>query len=503
MFSLADITNKLARHSLNRYEKDTVVSYYRRWSMSNDIERSRRSRSNQENIPPILKLPLEVLDHCWGYLARPDLLQVPRVCRIFWFTSRYRIFQSLTIDLSPKSSPMPKRRIGLNFKRAKTTPQTLEPASIRLTSFYSDPRARELWDMVQSWTLIAKPSLKESLSLPAHDWQNRVQRMAVGSFDGVCQLLPRSCNLHTLEIVAFDLEREHCAALQSLPALETLKLVGCFFPCPFHFQRQLKLKELAVIGTFCDLPFNIRLVLMLCNPAHLEKLTLTHFFATYSALTSLSFIKDYPRLTHLSIAIKSRSGGLFFRFLGSTPSLATLKILPWSANITPDRPLPALSFFRSYYGYPDLLSHIVPGRPVDCVSLVLRVPTPSSENGSHTDDYAIHVNVIPTLLDISRSAVPVRTLRIEYFLPTLYRLTTIAKHLRDLHHLDLELISASSQLLAVSDMLTCVLCRLVDTLLFPQENITTPSDPSPETCFDRDGNPLDPLDTIQVCRIVA
>jgi hypothetical protein len=450
MFSLADITNKLARHSFNRYEKDAVISYYRRWSMLNDIERSRRSRSNQENIPPILKLPPEVLDRCWGYLERLDLLQVPRVCRVFWLTSRYRIFRSLTIDLSPESPPEPERRTGFGFKRTKRNEKILEPAGFRITSFYSSLRARELWDMVQSWTLIAEPTFKENLTLPGQDWQGLVQMMAMQSFYEVFQFLPRSCNLRTLEIVALDLGREHCVTLQSLPALETLKLIGCFFPSSCHFQHPLKLKELSIIGSFSRLPVDRCLVLVLCNPAHLEKLTLTHFFVSHTVLSALASMEDFPRLTCLNIAIKSRCRGHFFKFLGAIPSLATLRILPWSANITPDRPLPALSLFRSYCGYPDLLSYIVPGRPVDSVTLVLRVAT-TPEDGGLTNAYAIHTDVIPTLIDISRSVVPVRSLRIECFLPTLYRLTTIANRLPGLRRLDLKIITASSQFNSVSD----------------------------------------------------
>jgi hypothetical protein len=451
MSLLATITNKLAGHSFHRYDKDTAIPHYRRWSMSIDKERSRWSKpdSNQEHIPPMLKLPPEVLDRCWGYLVRLDLLQVPRVCRIFWLTSRSRIFESLTIDLSPDSPPMLQRRIGFNFRRTKRNTKTLKPAGTRLTSFYSDSGARELWDVVKSWTLIAEPTIRESLSLPAHDWRDLVQRVSMESFEDVFQLLPRSCNLRTLEIVAFDIGREHCVTLQSLPALETLKLVGCFFPSSSHFQRPLKLKELAIIGSFSRLPVDIHLVHVLCNPAHLEKLTLTHFFVTHTVLSALSYMEDFPYLTYLNVAVKPRSRGHLFKFLGATPSLTTLRILPWSANITPDRPLPALSSFRSYCGYPDLLSHIVPGRPVDSVTLVLRVAT-TPEDGGLTDAYAIHIDLIPTLLDISRSAVPVRSLRIECFLPTLYRLTTIANRLPRLRRLDLKIITASSQFNTVS-----------------------------------------------------
>jgi hypothetical protein len=122
-----------------------------------------------------------------------------------------------------------------------------------------------------------------------------------------------------------------------------------------------------------------------------------------------------------------------------------------------------------------------------------------SEDGGQSYDYVIHADLISTLLDISQSAVPVRTLRIEYFLPTLSRLTAIVNHLPDLHRLDLELISASSQFNLVSNTLTCVLSGFINThFTISQEDMTTPSDPSFETYFDCDGNPLDPLDTIEV-----
>ena len=150
MHSLVAITNKLARRSFRRHDKDTVVSYYHRWSVANGRGCSRPG-SNQEDIPPILKLPAEVLDHCWGYLTRLDLLRVCRVCRIFWYTSRSRIFKSLIIKFSPKCSPVFRRRVGFRFRKTQTN--TTESFGIRLISFYLDPSARELWDMVQTWVL--------------------------------------------------------------------------------------------------------------------------------------------------------------------------------------------------------------------------------------------------------------------------------------------------------------------------------------------------------------
>jgi hypothetical protein len=154
MHSLVAITNKLARRSFRRHDKDIVVSYYHRWSVANGQDCSGPG-SNQENIPPILRLPAEILDHCWGYLTRLDLLRVCRVCRVFWYTSRSRIFKSLIIKFLPKSPPVFRRRVDFRFKKTQTntTPRILEPLGIRLINFYLDPSARDLWDMVQTLTL--------------------------------------------------------------------------------------------------------------------------------------------------------------------------------------------------------------------------------------------------------------------------------------------------------------------------------------------------------------
>ncbi|KAJ8586502.1 hypothetical protein M405DRAFT_823324 [Rhizopogon salebrosus TDB-379] len=77
------------------------MSYYRRCSGSNSHQ---ENDTNQENSPPALKLPPEALDHCWGYLSQVDLLQVLHVCCIFLYSSRPRIFQSPTLNLSPEFS---------------------------------------------------------------------------------------------------------------------------------------------------------------------------------------------------------------------------------------------------------------------------------------------------------------------------------------------------------------------------------------------------------------
>ena len=107
----------------------------------------------------------------------------------------------------------------------------------------------------------------------------------------------------------------------------------------------------------------------------------------------------------------------------------------------PDLPLPALVSLRSYNGHPDLLSHIVPGRPVDCVCLALSAGA-ASKDSCQLDNYAIHSRLVWSFLDISRSAAPVRSLTIEYYLPTLEHLTAIVHYLPDLHHLEFVLIDS-------------------------------------------------------------
>jgi len=212
------------------------------------------------------------------------------------------------------------------------------------------------------------------------------------------------------------------------------------------------------------------LVSVLCNPAYLEKLTLIDPVVTHTVLAALSSVEHFPHLTYLSVLVKSSSRYHFFRFLAAIPSLTILNISPSSGDITPAQPLPALSFLRSYNGYPHLLSHIVPGRPIDRVCLVLLVVTISKED----DDYAFHTDLVSHVLDISRSAVPVRRLKLEYFLPTLQHFSTIAKYLPDLHCLDLVLILFPPQLIP-EDLITSKLEKL-----------------------DCASNPLDVLDTMGV-----
>jgi hypothetical protein len=436
MHSPVVITNKLARRSFRRHEN--------------------RPGSNQENIPPILKLPPEVLDRCWGYLSRVDLLQMPHVCRIFWYTSRSRIFKSLRIRLLPGSpaAAVFRRCAGFLFRK------TLTNTAIRIPSFYSDPSARELWDMVQICTLsvarlgswVVDGRSRKSTYVPDQSWQDFEQRLALASFDPV--FLSRSCNLRRLTFHFMDLGREHWVAQQ--PAPEALALPECSFLSSPHFQRSLKLKELIIDGSHSYHAIDNHLLYVLCNPAHLEKLILDDHHATetiYTVLSGLLSMGQFPRLTYLNILVESQSCSHFFRFLGAIPSLTTLilRTSVRSGRVIPSHPLPALSSFQSYDGHPQLISHIVPGRPVETVRLVPKVSRDGQLcDGDTSSDFA------SVVLDISRSSVPVTTLRIQYFMPTLSRLATIADHLPDLHLLDLNLVPISPPHTLVSGTPTCL-----------------------------------------------
>ncbi|KAG2132313.1 uncharacterized protein EDB93DRAFT_1177127 [Suillus bovinus] len=389
--------------------------------------------SNLENNPPILKLPSEILDHCWGYLRRQDLFQVSSVSRVFWYTSRSRIFQSLTVTLpSPAILPLNQSLVRRSTNKAS---KMLERAATRITSFYSDPSAGELWDIVQDWTVATAPAIRSDIfCFPRSQEKN----LALRSVDAVFPFLTCSRNLRSLELVRVNLGRQQWIIIECLPALETLRLISCLFPLSSHLERPLKLKELAIAGdSFGPRSIEERLVSVLCNPTYLQKLTLIDFLITHTVLAALSSMGPFPHLTYLSIFVTSLSGDHFFRFLAATPALETLRIFPWSANITPPHPLPALSSLQSYDGYPNLLSYIVPGRPVDCVCLVLMMVT----TDVNQPGYVIHTELVSTVRDISRSTIPVRRLAIEYFLPTSSNLAAIAKHLPDLHRLDLGLIS--------------------------------------------------------------
>ncbi|KAG1856996.1 hypothetical protein DFJ58DRAFT_783979 [Suillus subalutaceus] len=412
--------NDVAKHTYTDYNNIPHIQasatlfcdipvFYHRWSMSNF--------------------------RCWGYLRRRDLFQVSRVSRVFWYTSRSRIFQSLTVTL-PSPGMLPPSH---NLDRLSTN-KVLK----MLERFYSDPSASELWYMVQDWTIATAPAIRSNIR---YFVRSQEKNLATRSVDDIFPFVSCSPNLRSLELVRMNLGRQQWIIIESLPVLETLRLISCLFPPSSHLERPLKLKELAIAGdSFGPRSIEEPLVSVLCNPAYLEKLTLIDFLITHTILAALSSMAPFHHLTYLSIFVTSPSGDHFFRFLSAIPTLATLRIFPWSANITPPHPLPALSFLRSYDGYPNLLSYIVPGRPVDCVCLVLMMVTTNDDQPG----YAIHSDLVSTVRDISLSAVPVRKLAIEYFLPTLDNLAAIAKHLPHLHHLDLGLISGPPPLTPVS-----------------------------------------------------
>jgi hypothetical protein len=363
------------------------------------------------------------------------------------------MFQSLTINMSPSRM----------LHSTNQTPKTLESATARLTSFYSDSGARKLWNMVEAWTVTSPLAIRAGIVFPVH-LRAHEQSLAPRFVDTFFQFLPCSHNLRSLEFVGLDLRREQWVTLESLPALESLKLISCFLAPSSHLERPLKLKELEIAGGFSPCVIDEHVVSVLCNPAYLEKLTLIDALVTHTVLVAVSSMGCFPHLTYLNIIVKSFSRDHFLTFLVAIPSLTTLRIFPWSANITPDQPLPTLSSFRSYNGYPHMLAHIVPGRPVDRVCLILLVDTASKDDGQ-PDDYAIRTDLVSNVLDISRSAVPVRRLTIEYFLPTLERLTAIANYLPDLHYLDLVLISSPPPPMPVSAILSlcCTIVNVIST----------------------------------------
>jgi hypothetical protein len=404
------------------------------------------------------------------------------------------MFQSLTINIS--SPPILLLNPKLVLRSTNKSSKTLKHAITRLTNFYSDPAACELWNTVQAWTVTAALGTFFLVHLKENE-QNFTQQYLSAIF----QFLSCSRNLRSLDLARLDLRREHWVILESLPALETLRLVSCFFSpsSPSHLER-LKLKELEITGTsFGSRSIDGYLVFMLCNPAYLEKLTLNDPLVTHIVLASLSSLGRFPHLTYLNVFVNTFSHGDFLRFLAAIPSLTTLRMFPWSAYIMPDHPLPALPFLRSYKGSPHLLSHVVPGRPVDHVCLDLQV-VKAPEDSGQLDDYIIYTDLISTVLDISRSTVPVKTLKIESFLPALRRLTAIAQHLSDLLCLDLVLIGTPPPVRHVHTMLATAPCRIIDAPISPQENLVI----SPGSRFeDLDDNPLDASETIRVRRIVT
>jgi len=136
----------------------------------------------------------------------------------------------------------------------------------------------------------------------------------------------------------------------------------------------------------------------------------------------------------------------------------------------PDLPLPVLISLRSYSGHPDLLSHIVPGRPVRCVRCVCLALSVSvaSKDSCQLDNYAIHSGLVWSFLDISRSAVLARSLMIEYYLSTLEHLNAIVRYLPNLHHLEFVLIDSPPPMpvIAIREPL-----GIATTLLSPWEDV--------------------------------
>ena len=268
----------------------------------------------QDNIPPILTLPTELLDHCWSYLGRSDLLRVSRVCRVFRYTSITWMFRSLAISLR------------LSVPQSTNQTRTLEFATPRFMSFYSDPGARQLWNLVQAWTITAPSMISPSTILPLRS-QIPGQSKAPLPLDTYFRLLSFSRNLRSLVFARLDLRTEHLVVLESLPALESLRLISCLFSLPSPFRRPLKLKELEIAAdSFNPSSIDEDVVPVLCNPSSLETFTLMDARSAHTVLTALLSVEQFPHLKHLNVVVESFSRAHFFRFLAAIPSPTTLRI---------------------------------------------------------------------------------------------------------------------------------------------------------------------------------
>ncbi|KAJ8579681.1 hypothetical protein M405DRAFT_939065, partial [Rhizopogon salebrosus TDB-379] len=112
---------------------------------------------------------------------------------------------------------------------------------------------------------------------------------------------------------------------------------------------------------------------------------------------------------HRCRTLKSQS------FLGATPIKAFLLVCQHHAGPSVASPI----FFSVLRRLPS--TPFLHRRPVDCVCIVLRVLVVAAfDSNAQSHDYAINIDLAPTVIDVSRSSVPVRILRIKYFLPTSY-----------------------------------------------------------------------------------
>ncbi|KAG1743855.1 hypothetical protein EDB19DRAFT_2038071 [Suillus lakei] len=110
----------------------------------------------------------------------------------------------------------------------------------------------------------------------------------------------------------------------------------------------------------------------------------------------------------------------FFRFLAAIPTLATLRVFPSALVVSPVFPSVLRRFTLTYFHTSCL----------DDRSIAFAL----SSTGDDQPDYAIHINLVSTICDISHFTV----LTIGCFLPTL---DNLAKQIPDPNHLDLGPIS--------------------------------------------------------------
>lgn len=386
-------------------------------------------------------LPPELWQHCWSFLEVEDLLILSSTCRLFYLICRGPLFKHFTTTIPYKRTV---RHIFQSRHEDIARIGRARRLLLRLHALQSDSDAREVLELVETWSIrtFGSPALLEETEIMQS--YNKICFPFVQPSISIFSILPSCINLRVLSISDIHMDEERWSALVKLPRLERLDMERCNMSST---DRTMKLKVVSITYEAHRDPPPVpppsaQLISSLFNPRHLQSLTLLDLTFSDSFLLGLVQVGQFENLKHLSVVVPETHMDTLFAFLSRTPSLASLAISNFSTMTKPSKPISqsVVSNLVAYDGFPTLIPILLSGRPVSTVCL--RMNRRTDPQASLGDPFGVYDNnVVCKALDACCASTRlVHDLMLSPFHPTPDTMQDISRIHPDLRHLRLDIL---------------------------------------------------------------
>lgn len=355
----------------------------------------------------VVSIPVEIWHQCWELTQRTELEVLSRTCHFFRDICLPLLFANLTHEFTAYNA------YGLYWELSSVT-MLLSSMKIKQLAASS-----KLSTLPRRWRITDIGSFK---TVPAV-FDDTYKLADIGRelyLESVSQGLSAFTGLRAIEIGGIRIGEDILNALNKLPALESLACLWTKFSC-YSITPLLQVREFTISGAEgpTNTPFDI------VSSNFLERLTLTYLVLP-SFLKNFSSQGPYQYLSDLSLGGESLDIQTLFNFLWLCPQLKCLvvdtQLTSGSGYITdtvgsdiPSLPTSAIPRLQSFSGRGYLASAIIPGRPVEVISI---------KRCQWIDTQGI-INILKS---ISQSTVPVRGLHLPSLRADPAIITFIRKH---------------------------------------------------------------------------